>query len=70
MKQYCSDKGIELLFTARYSSPLNAIEHVWAAVKLRWRKFLSAKDSKYNHKLIKNDLLNIIQDVKVTPKLE
>ena len=69
VRDFCQLKKIYLLFTARYSSPLNAIEHIWAAMKIRWNRFLAGCDGIYDHKHMERDLLRISNEINITPKL-
>ena len=45
-KRFLEEHEINILFLPPYSSPLNPIEHVWAAFKTLWRKRMARTMSK------------------------
>ena len=46
-RQFLEAHNIRFLFLPPYSSPLNPIEHVWAAFKTLWRKRMSRQFDKF-----------------------
>lgn len=70
VRELCARHKITLLFTARYSSPLNPIEHIWSAVKSRWKKFLASKTDKYVEDNMPADITRVARQVQVSRRLD
>ena len=60
---YLASKGVEVLFTPPYSSPLNLQEYVWGLFKLKWARALSGITAAYDHANFERDIALIMDEV-------
>ena len=61
--------NIKILFLPPYSSPLNPIEHVWAAFKTLWRNRMARTMSKVPQENLEQLVNKVMDEVQTTPKL-
>ena len=61
--------GINILFLPPYSSPLNPIEHVWAAFKALWRKRMARQFDKFPQGNIEQLVGEVLDTVRISHRL-
>ena len=63
IKNWCEEKGIEVVDWPLYSPDLNPIEHVWVRLKeILWERHSELLQEKGNSQALKDRLFNAIQE--------
>ena len=68
-KRFLDQNSIKMMYLPPYSSPLNPIEHVWAAFKTLWRKKMARQFDKFPDSNIERLVTQVMDEVKTTPRL-
>ena len=68
-RAFLEEHGINILFLPPYSSPLNPIEHVWAAFKALWRKRMARQFDKCPQENIEQLVGEVLDMVRISPRL-
>jgi len=66
---FLEEHGINILYLPPYSSPLNPIEHVWAAFKTLWRKRMARTLSRVPQENLEQLVNEVMDEVQTTPRL-
>ena len=67
LQAFFREHKVSVEFTPPYSSSLNCVEHMWAALKRKWRKLLASFSTKYDRdQFIERDILKLCGELTVT----